>query len=161
MKSIRRIVAALVVTVLAATPARSQGPTAQRGQALFEALVRHHPQVQATVWEVATPTPAVALILPEGEWTALSSEEQESLALYAESLIPHLRTHPERYLGDLDETLSADERAKLVTLCAHCWLIAVGPLTLDATRVLPDRVVVRGTTTGPAGSPPPFLGRVF
>jgi Bacterial SH3 domain len=154
MKSIRGIVVATVITVLVATPARSQGPTAQRGQTLFEALARHYPQVRPTVWEVATPTPAVALILPEGEWTSLDSEEQESLRLYVASLIPHVRAHPDRYLGALNEPLSADERAKLVTLCAHCWLIAVGPLTLDATGVLPDRVVVRGASTGPAESPP-------
>jgi hypothetical protein len=154
MKSIRGIVVAIVSAALVVTPAHSQGPTVQRGQVLFEALVRHHPQVQATVWEVATPTPAVALILPEEEWASLSSEEQESLTLYAESLIPHVRAHPERYLGDLDGPLSADARAKLTTLCARCWLIAVGPLTLDATEVLPDRVVVRGPMTGPAESSP-------
>jgi hypothetical protein len=155
MKSVRVIVAAVVITALVATPARSQGPTAQRGRALFEALTRRYPQVQPTVWAVATPTPAVALSLPEGEWASLSSEEQESLRLYAESLIPHVRAHPERYLGAPKEPLSAAERAKLATLCAHCWLIAVGPLTLDATGVLPNRVVVRGIATGPAESPPP------
>jgi hypothetical protein len=154
MRSVRLIGAALVIPALVATPALSQGPTARRGQALFEALARHYPQVQPTVWEVATPTPAVALILPEGEWASLDSEEQESLRLYVASLIPHVRVHPEQYLGALNEPLSADERAKLAILCAHCWLIAVGPLTLDAAGVLPDRVVVRGAPTGPAESPP-------
>ena len=145
MKSVRIIAVVTVLTPLWAAPAPSQSPTAQRGQALLEALAQHYPQMQPTAWGLATDNPRLALFLPQAEWAKLSKEDQVSLTLYVESLIPDVLTYPERYLEiDHNEPHSRLLLMKVATLCAECWLIGVGRLTLNEKGVIPEKVVVEG-----------------
>lgn len=118
-----------------------------RGQALFDMLVRRYPKIYPFIWGLMTTQPAVALFLPEAEWAALSKEDQVSLTLYVESLIPIVRAYPDSYLEAFrDDPGYADFRAKVANLCSDCWVVGVGRFTLDGQGVFLDRIVVQGDT---------------
>jgi type II secretory pathway predicted ATPase ExeA len=116
-----------------------------RGQAVLERLATQRQDIQPLVWGAATANPAVALLLSEQEWTILSKEEQVALTLYMESLIPTVRANPDPYIKEFQDTPLRDTfRAKIVDLCADCWLIGVGPLMQNNEQVLFDSIVVQG-----------------
>jgi hypothetical protein len=97
------------------------------------------------VWGLETATPALALLVPDTVWEALSTEDQQDLTWYLESLIPVVRAQPEPYLDAFRSAATyARLRATLANLCGECWLIAVGRQAGNATGLLFDKVVVQG-----------------
>lgn len=126
-------------------PSPSDNPRTIRGKAVLEHLAERYQAVQPMVWGLTTANPAIALLLPKTEWRKLSKEEQVSLSLYLEGLIPAVRAHPDQYIeefraGPVYETF----RTKVASLCVDCWLIGAGHLTGDTKNILFDEVIVQG-----------------
>jgi type II secretory pathway predicted ATPase ExeA len=131
-----------------------QDRTAERGQALFEAIAKKYPALQPFVWGLETKNPQLALFLPLTEWAGLSKEEQVSIVLYVESLVPVVRANPTTYLGwaETDPRYHIF-RTKVANLCSGCWTIGVGRSTLDDQGVLFEKIVVQGDSAWERSDP--------
>jgi type II secretory pathway predicted ATPase ExeA len=118
---------------------------ALRGKTILENLIAKYQEGRPLVWGLATANPALALLVPQAEWDSLSKEDQVSLTLYLESLIPAVRAHPEQYIQEF-RTAPVYETflAKVANLCLDCWVIGGSHLTVDAKHVLFDKVIVQG-----------------
>ena len=144
-----------VITAVWAAPSRAHGQTVEQGRAIFAAITEQYPNVHLTIWGLATANPAVALFIPEMEWSELSKEEQVSLAKYVESQIAIIRANPRKYV---DATFRADPlygtyRTKIARLCRDCWIIGVGRLTMDKKGALFEKVVVQGDSVWERSDP--------
>jgi len=145
MKTASALVITTAVIAVFAAPRISHSQTAERGRAIFQALTQKYPKLQPCGWGLATANPRLALFIPETEWAELSWEDQASLTLYVESLIPAVRANPDRYLAPFrNDPLRPVFRAKVAHLCAECWLIGVGPFTFDEQGALYEKIVVEG-----------------
>ena len=145
MKTASALVITTAVIAVFAAPRISHSQTAERGRAIFQALTQKYPKLQPCGWGLATANPRLALFIPETEWAELSWEDQASLTLYVESLIPAVRANPDRYLTPFrNDPLRPVFRAKVAHLCAECWLIGVGPFTFDEQGALYEKIVVEG-----------------
>ena len=145
MKTASALVITTAVIAVFAAPRISHSQTAERGRAIFQALTQKYPKMQPCGWALATANPRLALFIPQTEWAKLPWEDQASLTLYVESLIPAVRANPDRYLAPFrNDPLRPAFRAKVAHLCAECWLIGVGPFTFDEKGVLYEKVVVEG-----------------
>ena len=134
---------------------RLDGQSINKGKGVFERLAAQRPGLQPLAWGVATASPAVALLLSEKEWTMLSKAEQTDLTFYVESLISTVRANPDLYIEEFQDTpLFEAFRAKVIDLCAECWVIGVGPLTRKNDQVLFDRIVVQGDALWAKSSAP-------
>ncbi len=119
----------------------------ERGKAIFAAIVKNYPKVEAEVWGLSTPTPVVALVIPEQEWNNLAKADQVSLTFYVESLLPAVRAEPDRYIDVFRDTPQyALFRAKVARLCDDCWVVGIGRLTFDKKAASPDKIVVQGNS---------------
>ena len=116
------------------------------GKRVFETFAaRHSGAVQPIVWGLATRTPAVALLLPETDWSVLSQPDQINLSYYLESLIPAVRANPSSYLVEFSTAPDYPNFLnKVASLCADCWVIGIGPLASDSNNILVDTIVVQG-----------------
>ncbi len=141
VKAVCMIAMVPVAAPVFVAPGVSQGQSAERGREVFKAIAKRYPKVQPIVWGLATARPQVALFVPETEWAKLARGGQISLTLYVEGLIPTVRANPDRYIGDPSD---AALRAKVARLCADCWVVGTGRLTLDGEGVLFEKVVVQG-----------------
>ena len=145
MKTASALVITTAVIAVFAAPRISHSQTAERGRAIFHALTQKYPKMQPCGWGLATANPRLALFIPQTEWAELPWEDQASLTLYVESLIPAVRANPDRYLAPFrNDPLRPVFRAKVAHLCAECWLIGVGPFTFDEQGVLYEKVVIEG-----------------
>ena len=119
----------------------------ERGKAIFAAIVKNYPKVEAEVWGLSTPTPVVALVIPEQEWNNLAKADQVSLTFYVESLLPAVRAEPDRYIDVFRDTPQYGLfRAKVARLCDDCWIVGIGRLTFDKKAASPDKIVVQGNS---------------
>ena len=119
----------------------------ERGKAIFAAIVKNYPKVGAEVWGLSTPTPVVALVIPEQEWNNLAKADQVSLTFYVESHLPAVRAEPDRYIDVFRDTPQYGLfRAKVARLCDDCWVIGIGRLTFDKEAASPDKIVVQGNS---------------
>jgi general secretion pathway protein A len=129
----------------APAPSPSDNPHIIRGKAVLEHLAEKYQAVQPMVWGLTTANPAIALLIPKTQWRKLSKEEQVSLSLYLEGLIPAVRAHPDHYIEEFRAApLYETFRTKIASLCGDCWLIGLGHLTGDAKSLLFDEVLVQG-----------------
>ena len=119
--------------------------TAERGRLVVEQLSGRHHEVRPIIWGLATETPAIALLMPEPEWHTLSKDDQVSLMLYLEALIPVARADPDPYIQEFQSAPVYDVfRARVASLCADCWVIGVGHSAADQKSVLFEKVIVQG-----------------
>jgi hypothetical protein len=117
----------------------------EEGKRVFETLAAHHNAVKPIVWGLATRTPAVALLLPETDWSVLSQQDQVNLSYYLESLIPAVRANPSPYLVEFSTAPDYPSFLnKVANLYADCWVIGIGPLASDSTNILVNTIVVQG-----------------
>ena len=154
MKALGVIAAATVVAAVLGGTDLSHCQSTGRGRELIETLEKKYPRARPTATGLATKRPAVAVVLPDAEWNLLSADDRRSLRLYAESLIPDVRAHPDKYV---DAALQAQPdydawRAKLIRLCDGCWVVGVGRLTLDRRGVLFERIVMQGIPSAKDGA---------
>jgi hypothetical protein len=113
----------------------------------LEKLAARYQQVHPLVWGLATTNPALALLLPQGEWDSLAKEDQVGLTLYLESLIPTVRTNPDQYIQEFRATPAYNTfQAKVANLCTDCWVIGIGQLAERDNSILFGKVVVQGDT---------------
>jgi type II secretory pathway predicted ATPase ExeA len=134
---------------------QSDQELSKEGAAVLGVIAQRYPDVRPVVWGLATANPTLVLVIPETEWAKLSKLDQVSLTLYLERLIPTLRTTPDKYIGlfrpaPLDRTL----REKLTSLCADCWVIGVGRLTINGRGALLDKIMVQGDSVWEKSNPP-------
>ncbi len=122
----------------------SENQTVRQGKTILANLVGKY-GLRPMVWGLATANPALALLIPETEWRKLSREEQVSLTLSLEGLIPTVRAHPDQYIEEFHAApLYETFRTKIASLCGDCWVIGLGHLTANNTNVLFDKVIVQG-----------------
>jgi hypothetical protein len=144
-----RIINAIIIATVAVagfvTPQIVYSQTVERGRIIFEKIAKKSPQVRPMSWGLATEMPKLALFIPKQEWAELSREDQVSLSLYVESLIPSVRANPQKYTdGASQKSLTPAARSKVAKLCKECWLIGVGSPSLEGKEILYDEVVVQG-----------------
>jgi len=69
----------------------------------------------------------ILVYLPVNEWKKLSREEQMDVSIYAESLVPQVRTNPSKYV---DVPKSAPLYSTFIQnasrMCATCWSVEIG-----------------------------------
>lgn len=118
-----------------------------RGKAVLQRMAEKHPAVHPIVWGLATPSPALALFIPEVEWGNLSQEDQISLTWYLEGLIPMARSQPDPYIEEFRSAPGYETfRSRVADLCVDCWVIAVGRQIGDTQNLLFDKVIVQGNS---------------
>ena len=122
-------------------------PQVTQGKTILTKLVTQHPKLRPIAWGLATPTPAIALIIPENNWRQLSKEEQVSLTRYLESLIPSVRAAPDPYVEEFRTAPAYDTfRTKLAGLCAECWILGTGHISPGSGNVEFEKVIVQGNS---------------
>jgi hypothetical protein len=122
-------------------------PQVLKGKTILTKLSIQYPQLRPIAWGLATPTPAIALIIPENAWRQLAKEDQINLTLYLESLIPNVRATPDPYVEEFRTAPAYDAfRAKLTTLCADCWLLGTGRISPGSKKVEFEKVIVQGNS---------------
>ncbi|MGE0826307.1 MAG: ExeA family protein [Candidatus Binatia bacterium] len=127
------------------TSVQPNDPHISQGKAVLAKLQARYQKLRPIAWGLATPTPAIALLLPTAEWRHISAEDQVSLTVYLESLIPSIRENPDPYIEEFRTAPVYDTfHRKLSTLCADCWILGVGQLTSPEKKVLFDQVIVQG-----------------
>jgi general secretion pathway protein A len=119
----------------------------RRGQAVIADLKARYHSLHPIAWGLATSTPAIALVIPEGEWRQLSKDDQVNLTLYLESLIPAVRTNPDPYVEEFRATAVYEAfRGKLTALCPDCWILGTGHVSGEGKKAVFDKVVVQGNS---------------
>ena len=122
-------------------------PRVIQGKTILTKLGTQYPHLRPIAWGLATPTPAIALIIPEKVWHQLSKEDQINLTLYLENLIPNIRASPDPYVEEFRTAPAYDTfRTKLTTLCADCWILGTGHVASGSEKVVFDKVIVQGNS---------------
>ena len=145
MQAVARVLLAVITLTVWLVSQSVCAATVVQGKELFQTITQRYAKVQPLVWGLHTESPKLALFIPEAEWTQLSKENQLSLAQHLKDLLSVCRATPERYLDvPRDAPNYSSVRDKVVNLCAECWMIGIGRLTLDGKGVLYERVVMQG-----------------
>lgn len=114
--------------------------------------------------------PFIEIDLPEKEWDTLTKDDKISLCLYAKSLVPVLRSSPQKYfpfteMGNTPVVRQMIQKSRKT--CADCWGIFVGGISnqfdqgkrnisLDRTVVVGDPVYELFKKEGSAHATVPF-----
>lgn len=132
---------------LAIPTLNANDPRVMQGKAIISKLSNQYPHLRPIAWGLATPTPAIALIIPENAWRQLSKEDQVNLTLYLESLIPEVRAAPDPYVEEFRTAPAYDTfRTKLTALCADCWILGTGHATSGSEKVVFEKIIVQGNS---------------
>ncbi len=115
-------------------------PRIQRGEQLAKNL-KGITQVAGQL----TPVPVVRIILLKTEWDKLSTTDQINITFYAESIIPIIRSQPEKYTKISPQAPAYQTIInKTTNLCDDCWEIITGrkapnnSIFIDETEVQGD-----------------------
>lgn len=126
---------------------KANDPRVIEGKTILTKLGSQYPHLRPIAWGLATPTPAIALIIPDNAWRQLSKDDQVNLTLYLESLIPNVRAAPDPYVEEFRTAPAYDTfRTKLTTLCADCWILGTGRVAPGSEKVMFDKVIVQGNS---------------
>ena len=111
-----------------------------RGEMVFKSLKG----IYQTAGE-ASATPVVRVIIPKEGWNKLSKPDRNSLTMYAENLIPVIKSNPEKYVSTPSSAPIYDTFVrKIANLCQDCWSIILS--NSDSQPYGIDETVAQGDT---------------
>ncbi len=119
----------------------------KRGETLFTSLTKKYPEMRPLLYGALSQKPVLAVAIPAHEWEKLSKADQINLTFYMESLIPLVRTTPDKYI-DINKNSAAYSIAvvKMANLGNDDWAILTGDLLENKKSAQYGKTVVQGDT---------------
>jgi hypothetical protein len=110
---------------------------AARGEKLFNSIAAKYRMGVEFGWQAKF----VSLPVPKRDWDKLSKEDKVNVTLYAESLVPEVRSSPRRYVDKWKQRVQnlelsyADYIDAVSRLCDTCWQVEVGKPVKDINGI--------------------------